>query len=383
MVEDCNDKSEEIAEPNCCYRGFQLPLRSCSPSSVLECNTSMAFSDLSRGPMSFDLGSDHSSSFYPLRRPAALCPGSMYTEEKQAEGEEILRGAKEEEEQELQVQVPCSESFQASSVGFAEDASKPADAPGSPARRDSPEDSTGEDCDVKNQCSKRRKTVQKRIVWVPVGRADGRQKNDGPPSDLWAWRKYGQKPIKGSPYPRGYYRCSSSKGCCARKQVERSCTDPSMLVITYTSEHNHPWPVNRTNSNSGPKQSQEPAPTVSEKSSSISQEGAPLEPCSSDNPFSFIINSSERLEQSVVSSMEMQAEEPLAFIQDVELCISRSTQTEEDDFYADLGELPESSAIFSSRGFFEEDESTKISGIDRCSLLSWSGGCLLGNNAVI
>ena len=44
---------------------------------------------------------------------------------------------------------------------------------------------------------------------------------------------------------RGYYRCSSSKGCSARKQVERSRTDPNMLVITYTSEHNHPWPTQR------------------------------------------------------------------------------------------------------------------------------------------
>ncbi|KAM0071987.1 putative transcription factor WRKY family [Helianthus debilis subsp. tardiflorus] len=43
----------------------------------------------------------------------------------------------------------------------------------------------------------------------------------------------------------GYYRCSSSKGCSARKQVERSRTDPNMLVITYTSEHNHPWPTQR------------------------------------------------------------------------------------------------------------------------------------------
>jgi hypothetical protein len=25
------------------------------------------------------------------------------------------------------------------------------------------------------------------------------------PSDLWAWRKYGQKPIKGSPHPRYVY----------------------------------------------------------------------------------------------------------------------------------------------------------------------------------
>lgn len=44
---------------------------------------------------------------------------------------------------------------------------------------------------------------------------------------------------------RGYYRCSSSKGCLARKQVERSRTDPNMLVITYTAEHNHPWPTQR------------------------------------------------------------------------------------------------------------------------------------------
>ncbi|KAK4491629.1 hypothetical protein RD792_002385 [Penstemon davidsonii] len=68
-----------------------------------------------------------------------------------------------------------------------------------------------------------------------------------PPSDSWAWRKYGQKPIKGSPYPRAYYRCSSSKGCPARKQVERSRVDPEMLVVTYACEHNHPWPVSRNN----------------------------------------------------------------------------------------------------------------------------------------
>uniref|UniRef100_A0A453MJL2 WRKY domain-containing protein n=2 Tax=Aegilops tauschii subsp. strangulata TaxID=200361 RepID=A0A453MJL2_AEGTS len=43
----------------------------------------------------------------------------------------------------------------------------------------------------------------------------------------------------------GYYRCSSSKGCLARKQVERSRSDPNMLVITYTAEHNHPWPMQR------------------------------------------------------------------------------------------------------------------------------------------
>ncbi|KAK4415897.1 WRKY transcription factor 22 [Sesamum alatum] len=57
--------------------------------------------------------------------------------------------------------------------------------------------------------------------------------------------KYGQKPIKGSPYPRGYYRCSTSKGCMARKQVERNRSDPGMFIVTYTAEHNHPMPTHR------------------------------------------------------------------------------------------------------------------------------------------
>ncbi|CAL4932521.1 unnamed protein product [Urochloa decumbens] len=99
---------------------------------------------------------------------------------------------------------------------------------------------------------KRRKNQTKKVVCIPAPVAPppgsgGRPSTSGEvvPSDLWAWRKYGQKPIKGSPYPRGYYRCSSSKGCSARKQVERSRTDPSMLVITYTSDHNHPWPTQR------------------------------------------------------------------------------------------------------------------------------------------
>ncbi|KAM0920156.1 hypothetical protein ACQ4PT_007681 [Festuca glaucescens] len=98
---------------------------------------------------------------------------------------------------------------------------------------------------------KPRKRQTKKVVCIPAPTAapgaSGRPSTTGEvvPSDLWAWRKYGQKPIKGSPYPRGYYRCSSSKGCPARKQVERSRTDPNMLVITYTSDHNHPWPTQR------------------------------------------------------------------------------------------------------------------------------------------
>ncbi|GMH26578.1 hypothetical protein Nepgr_028421 [Nepenthes gracilis] len=68
---------------------------------------------------------------------------------------------------------------------------------------------------------------------------------DGSVHDKWRWRKYGQKPIKGSPYPRSYYRCSSSVGCQAKKHVEQSCVDPRTHIITYIAEHSHPLPTSR------------------------------------------------------------------------------------------------------------------------------------------
>jgi len=38
---------------------------------------------------------------------------------------------------------------------------------------------------------------------------------------------------------RGYYRCSSVRGCPARKHVERATDDPGMLIVTYGGEHRH------------------------------------------------------------------------------------------------------------------------------------------------
>ncbi|KAL5213970.1 hypothetical protein ABZP36_003122 [Zizania latifolia] len=89
-------------------------------------------------------------------------------------------------------------------------------------------------------CSKRRKNRVKRTIRVP---AISSKIADIPP-DEYSWRKYGQKPIKGSPYPRGYYKCSTVRGCPARKHVERATDDPAMLVVTYEGEHHHtPGPL--------------------------------------------------------------------------------------------------------------------------------------------
>ncbi|CAG7880370.1 unnamed protein product [Brassica rapa] len=81
-----------------------------------------------------------------------------------------------------------------------------------------------------------RKHRVRRSIRVP---AISNKVADIPPDD-YSWRKYGQKPIKGSPYPRGYYKCSSIRGCPARKHVERCLEDPAMLIVTYEAEHNHP-----------------------------------------------------------------------------------------------------------------------------------------------
>ncbi|XP_010526265.1 PREDICTED: probable WRKY transcription factor 17 isoform X2 [Tarenaya hassleriana] len=98
----------------------------------------------------------------------------------------------------------------------------------------------------KCHCKKRKNRVRRsvRVPAISSNIADI-------PSDEYSWRKYGQKPIKGSPYPRGYYKCSSFRGCPARKHVERAADDPKMLTVTYEGEHRHDQTAARGNISPG------------------------------------------------------------------------------------------------------------------------------------
>ncbi|XP_047056696.1 probable WRKY transcription factor 62 [Lolium rigidum] len=61
-----------------------------------------------------------------------------------------------------------------------------------------------------------------------------------PHFDGHLWRKYGQKNIKDSAFPRLYYRCSyrEDKQCLASKLVQQENNDdPPLFRVTYTYEH--------------------------------------------------------------------------------------------------------------------------------------------------
>lgn len=62
--------------------------------------------------------------------------------------------------------------------------------------------------------------------------------------DGYRWRKYGKKAIKGSPNPRGYFRCAT-QGCNVRKQVERDIRNPRFVISTYEGKHKHPVPTSK------------------------------------------------------------------------------------------------------------------------------------------
>ncbi|KAL2650284.1 hypothetical protein R1flu_018412 [Riccia fluitans] len=104
----------------------------------------------------------------------------------------------------------------------------------SPDRRD-----PASDLDKRKSDKKRRKFLPKcetrqRVVWTGDGGNE-----PVPPDDGYTWRKYGQKDIKETQFPRSYYRCTHKNelGCPASKTVQRSDQDPDYYVVIYKGKH--------------------------------------------------------------------------------------------------------------------------------------------------
>ncbi|XP_058731941.1 probable WRKY transcription factor 43 [Vicia villosa] len=57
--------------------------------------------------------------------------------------------------------------------------------------------------------------------------------------DGFKWRKYGEKLVKNSKFPRSYYKCSY-RGCNVRKQIQRHSKDEQIVETTYEGMHIHP-----------------------------------------------------------------------------------------------------------------------------------------------
>ncbi|KAL7240650.1 hypothetical protein ACSBR2_006324 [Camellia fascicularis] len=108
----------------------------------------------------------------------------------------------------------------------------------SSSSEDPPENSTasGENKPPAETSSKVKKKVQKRIRqprFAFMTKSEVDHLEDG-----YRWRKYGQKAVKNSPFPRSYYRCTNSK-CTVKKRVERSSEDATIVITTYEGQHCH------------------------------------------------------------------------------------------------------------------------------------------------
>ncbi|KAG5517072.1 hypothetical protein RHGRI_037726 [Rhododendron griersonianum] len=180
--------------------------------------------------------------------------------------------------------------------------------------------------------------------------------------------RYGKTSPSSHP-KRGYYRCSSSKGCPARKQVERSRVDPTMLVVTYSSDHNHLPPASKNNHHNRNGQLTAAATAADVETTAISattvsnsdEENNPtvfdLGDESLVSTFGFKwFSESESMSSTMLDSM---VDDRDGGSNDVDL----SMREEDELLFADLGELPECSAVFRRAALAMEEEERR-----RCSL---------------
>ncbi|KAL3630910.1 hypothetical protein CASFOL_023894 [Castilleja foliolosa] len=89
-----------------------------------------------------------------------------------------------------------------------------------------------------NTCDKMSREV--RNTDVNINPNYQKNKHNDHSEDGFCWRKYGQKHVKGSDFPRSYYKCTNVD-CLVKKKVERS-HEGVITQIVYKGSHNHPVP---------------------------------------------------------------------------------------------------------------------------------------------
>ncbi|KAH6765251.1 hypothetical protein C2S52_014308 [Perilla frutescens var. hirtella] len=147
--------------------------------------------------------------------------------------------SKEEEKPAVEGETPATpnSSISSSSTEAAaaeEDSSKGKKEKETAATDDGDQDTSKKDGKGKKK-GEQKKEKQQRFAFMTKSEVDHLE-------DGYRWRKYGQKAVKNSPYPRSYYRCTTQK-CPVKKRVERSFQDPSIVITTYEGQHNHHVPA--------------------------------------------------------------------------------------------------------------------------------------------
>ncbi|KAG6419305.1 hypothetical protein SASPL_121521 [Salvia splendens] len=166
---------------------------------------------------------DHS----PFSAAFALSP--VPVEDQQAPAAEAARGAGE-----ATPATPNSSiSSSSAEAAAAEEESNKGNKEAKETLEDADDDASKKESKAKKKGEKKQR--QPRFAFMTKSEVDHLE-------DGYRWRKYGQKAVKNSPYPRSYYRCTTQK-CPVKKRVERSYEDPSIVITTYEGQHNHHVPA--------------------------------------------------------------------------------------------------------------------------------------------
>ncbi|RHN72576.1 putative transcription factor WRKY family [Medicago truncatula] len=193
-------------------------------------------------------------------------------------------------------------------------------------------------------------------------------REDELPKDPWAWRKYGQKPIKGSPHPRSYYKCSTWSDCPARRKVEKCKTQENTYIVTYEGEHNHAKPTSNKNVVVGTSQRKSPETGLH----SMEEVGSSTNITNSGSPNVVMLH----IDHPESSNAQVLADQSKTPYPEVELLESQSLVVEDVGSSSNVRNLGSHNKMILQ---FEEPQSSNVTGVVGDSNLPYSETGFIGS----